>query len=89
LSNRGNAAAKFGCYEFVNDTAGAACRIEPPWRDMAPLIPWSSQQEKPQGPFRRNGGRIAGLIAVVIIAAATTLGTSISAKFGIIANNLS
>jgi pilus assembly protein Flp/PilA len=34
-------------------------------------------------------GLIAGLIAVVIIATVTTLGTSISAKFGIIANNLS
>lgn len=33
-------------------------------------------------------GLIGGLIAVVIIAAVTTVGTSISAKFGIIANNL-
>jgi pilus assembly protein Flp/PilA len=33
-------------------------------------------------------GLIAGLIAVVIIAAVTKLGTSISAKFGVIANNL-
>jgi pilus assembly protein Flp/PilA len=33
-------------------------------------------------------GLIAGLIAVVIIGAVTRLGTSISAKFNIIANNL-
>jgi pilus assembly protein Flp/PilA len=33
-------------------------------------------------------GLIAGLIAVVIIAAVTRLGTSISNKFNIIANNL-
>jgi pilus assembly protein Flp/PilA len=34
-------------------------------------------------------GLIAALIAVVIIASVTTLGTSISNKFAIIANNLS
>jgi pilus assembly protein Flp/PilA len=34
-------------------------------------------------------GLIAALIAVVIIASVTRLGTSVSAKFGIIANNLS
>lgn len=34
-------------------------------------------------------GLIAGLIAVVIIGAVTALGTNISAKFNIIANNLS
>ncbi len=34
-------------------------------------------------------GLIAGLIAVVIIAAITTLGTNLSAKFNVIANNLS
>ena len=34
-------------------------------------------------------GLIAGLIAVVIIGAVTKLGTNISAKFNIIANNLS
>ncbi|MGO9023525.1 MAG: Flp family type IVb pilin [Beijerinckiaceae bacterium] len=33
-------------------------------------------------------GLIAGLIAVVIIGAVTRLGTSLSAKFNIIANNL-
>ncbi|MGO9023522.1 MAG: Flp family type IVb pilin [Beijerinckiaceae bacterium] len=33
-------------------------------------------------------GLIAGLIAVVIIGAVTTLGTSLSAKFNLIANNL-
>jgi pilus assembly protein Flp/PilA len=33
-------------------------------------------------------GLIAGLIAVVIIGAVTRLGTSITAKFNIIANNL-
>lgn len=33
-------------------------------------------------------GLIAGLIAVVIIGAVTKLGTSISNKFNIIANNL-
>jgi pilus assembly protein Flp/PilA len=33
-------------------------------------------------------GLIAGLIAVVIIGAVTRLGTSISGKFNIIANNL-
>ncbi len=34
-------------------------------------------------------GLIAGLIAVVIIAAVTTLGTNISNKFNVIAANLS
>ncbi|MHB8884886.1 MAG: Flp family type IVb pilin [Methylovirgula sp.] len=34
-------------------------------------------------------GLIAGLIAVVIIAALTTLGTNIAAKFNAVANNLS
>jgi pilus assembly protein Flp/PilA len=34
-------------------------------------------------------GLIAGLIAVVIIAALTSLGTNISTKFNAIANNLS
>jgi pilus assembly protein Flp/PilA len=34
-------------------------------------------------------GLIAGLIAVVIIGAVTRLGTNISAKFNVIANNLS
>ena len=34
-------------------------------------------------------GLIAGLIAVVIIAALTALGTNVSAKFNAIANNLS
>jgi pilus assembly protein Flp/PilA len=34
-------------------------------------------------------GLIAGLIAVVIITAITTLGTKLSAKFNVIANNLS
>jgi pilus assembly protein Flp/PilA len=34
-------------------------------------------------------GLIAGLIAVVIISAVTTLGTKISAKFQAVANNLS
>jgi pilus assembly protein Flp/PilA len=34
-------------------------------------------------------GLIAGLIAVVIIGALTTLGTKISNKFKVIANNLS
>lgn len=34
-------------------------------------------------------GLIAGLIAVVIISAVTTLGTNISAKFNAIAANLS
>jgi pilus assembly protein Flp/PilA len=34
-------------------------------------------------------GLIAALIAVVIIASVTKLGTGVSAKFGIIANNLS
>ncbi len=33
-------------------------------------------------------GLIAGLIAVVIIAALTTLGTNVSAKFNAIASNL-
>jgi len=33
-------------------------------------------------------GLIAGLIALVIIAAVTTLGTSISSKFSVIANNM-
>jgi pilus assembly protein Flp/PilA len=34
-------------------------------------------------------GLIAGLIAVVIIAAITTVGTKLSAKFNVIAANLS
>lgn len=34
-------------------------------------------------------GLIAGLIAVVIIAAVTTVGTSLSAKFNAVAANLS
>ena len=34
-------------------------------------------------------GLIAGLIAVVIIVAITTLGTNLSSKFNVIANNLS
>ena len=34
-------------------------------------------------------GLIAGLIAVVIIATITTVGTNLSAKFNAIANNLS
>ncbi|MGH6817454.1 MAG: Flp family type IVb pilin [Methylovirgula sp.] len=34
-------------------------------------------------------GLIAGLIAVVIIAAVTTVGTSLSAKFNAISTNLS
>jgi pilus assembly protein Flp/PilA len=34
-------------------------------------------------------GLIAGLIAVVIIGAITTLGTSLSAKFNVISSNLS
>jgi pilus assembly protein Flp/PilA len=34
-------------------------------------------------------GLIAGLIAVVIIGAVTRLGSNISAKFNVIANNLS
>jgi pilus assembly protein Flp/PilA len=34
-------------------------------------------------------GLIAGLIAVVIIGAITTLGTSLSAKFNVISNALS
>lgn len=33
-------------------------------------------------------GLIAGLIAVVIIATITTVGTSLSAKFNAVANNL-
>ena len=33
-------------------------------------------------------GLIAGLIAVVIIAAISTVGTSLSAKFNAVANNL-
>jgi len=34
-------------------------------------------------------GLIAGLIAVVIIAAVTTVGTSLSSKFNAVASNLS
>ena len=54
------------------------------WKDLSTRF-----LEDRSGATAIEYGLIAGLIAVVIIAALTTLGTNLAAKFNAVANNLS